>query len=545
MIPGPAPLRASLAAARAWRAWLARCGLAAVLCPAVLQAQAMADPVVPRGRVRLDFATSVSFWDTRYGLRSDGGSTVAEEEALGSDLTDPHGVSLFPGIPTLEQTLRSLSGDATFQAAVGSTRARLEKEVTRIDLGLRVGVFDWLTVGATVPYVNGRSTLDFVFGPDAAANLGLNPTGSAGEGVSSLLSELGDAAVAADARATSICAAGASAACQSAASLAQRANDFWQGMFGAYSATPLFPLGTAPVAARLREAVSSLDAALGAAGLPRIGAPVVFASTALDEKTFRALPSDPASGIGMTPLQSYPGMWRMGDIEANATVRLLEGERRDSAASAPRLAWALYGGFTVRFPTGLLDDPDVLLDFASGDGQRDLEGSVTAALRLGSRVDLTGGLRYGTQASVDVVRRVAPHEALLPQAATRRAVRWTPGSYTFLEVSPRIHLGEALALAAGFRRYHKAADTYALVGEDQGGAPPADVTLLSRETETTLQEVSVGLRYSSLELFRRGRVGTPAEIGVRWVSPLSGSGGQTPKATRLEASLSLFRRIWG
>jgi hypothetical protein len=170
---------------------------------------------------------------------------------------------------------------------------------------------------------------------------------------------------------------------------------------------------------------------------------------------------------------------------------------------------------------------------------------VDAGLRVGSRLDFRGSVRHGTQAAVDILRRVAPHEALLPQASSLRAVRWTPGAYTHVEISPRIHLGEALALAGDYRRFHKAIDAYELLGEETAGTPAADVTLLARETEMTLEEVAVGLRYSSLGLFRRGLVGTPAEVGVRWVFPLSGSGGQTPKASRAEFSLSLFRRIWG
>lgn len=545
MIPASTPFPAPRALPRRLRSWLAVGGLVTVLVPGALAGQALADPLVPRGRVRLDFAPSVSSWDTRYGLRADRGSTVEEEEALGVDLTDPRGVALFPGIATLEETLRALSGDATFQGNVGLMTGRLDKEVTRLDLGLRVGVFDWLTVGASVPYLRGISTLDVAFRADSAANLGLNPGTAGSQGVSTLLTALGNAAVAADSRAKGVCAGGSSAACSSAMALAQRATGFWQGMFGAYTATPFFPLGSAPVAARLRDAFTSLDGALAAAGLPRIGAPLVFASKALDEEAFLALPGSASSGIGMTPLQSYPGLWQMGDLEVNATVRLLEGERGDSGAVSPRVAWALYGGFAVRLPTGRLDDPDVLLDFSSGDGQRDVEGRLDAVLRVRSRLDLRGGFRYGTQAAVDIVRRVARHEALLPQASSSRVVRWTPGSYTLLELSPRVHLGEALAFAADYRRFHKAEDAYELVGEEPAGSAPADPTLLARETEVELREIAVGLRYSSLALFRGGKVGTPAEIGVRWVRPLSGSGGQTPKATRIEVSLSLFRRIWG
>jgi len=540
--PFPAgPARRRVGGGWGWAARVVRLGVAWVLVPGTLAAQTMSEPLVPRGRVRLDFAPSVSSWDARYGIGSDGAEV---EEPLGTDLTDSRAVGLFPGISSLEETLRSLSGDASFEARVGSTVGRLTQEVTRLDFGLRIGVFDWLTVGATLPYVRGRSTLDFAFRPDSAANLGLNPA-SSGEGVSALLTGLGEAAVAADEHAQAACAGGSTTTCAAATALAQRADAFWRGMFGAYLATPFFPLGGSAVASKLQQALSTLNGDLAAAGIAGVAAPLVFASEALDEAAFRALPAGASAGIGMTPLQSYPGIWQMGDVEVNATVRLLEGEVRDSGAVSPRLAWALHGGFLVRLPTGVLDDPDVVLDLASGDGQQDLEGRLDAGLRAGSHLALSGSFRYGTQAAVDILRRVAPHEALLPQASSLRAVRWTPGAYTHLELSPRIHLGEALALAADYRRFHKAEDAYELLGEETQGGLPADPALLARESEITLTEVAVGLRYSSVGLFRRREVGTPVEVGLRWVLPLSGGGGRTPKANRVELSLSLFRRIWG
>jgi len=108
-----------------------------------------------------------------------------------------------------------------------------------------------------------------------------------------------------------------------------------------------------------------------------------------------------------------------------------------------------------------------------------------------------------------------------------------------------VHLGEALAFAVDYRRYHKGEDAYTLVTAGDDGTSTVDVSLLARESEVTLQELALGLRYSSLALWRQGRVGTPAEMGLRLVRPLSGSGGRTAKATRVELSVSLFRRIWG
>ena len=523
------------------------CGAVLVLVgavPAALEGQALADPLVPKGRVRLDFTPSVSSWDSRYGLRFEDGKRVEEEESLASDVTDPRGVSLFPGVATLQDAIRNLSGDPSFQASLGSTSGRISKEVTRLDMGLRLGLFDWLTVGANVPYVKGRTTLDLAFRPTESANLGLNPAFTGSEGFSDLLTGLGNAAVAAGERAQSVCAGGAGGACSSAQALSQQANDFWQGLLGAYFASPFFPLASSDVAGRLQGALASLDAALTSAGLAPVGAGVAFASEPLDGETFASLPSAASLGIAGAPLQGEDGLWQMGDVEVNATLRLLQGEVRDSGATSPRLAYGLYGGFLVRLGTGKLDSPDVFLDLPSGDGQMDLEGRVDAMVRWGAHLGARGSFRYGTQGAVDIVRRVAPHEALLPQQSSTRALTWTPGSYTLLELSPRFFLGEALALSADYRRFHKAADGFTILG-DEAAAQGVDVSVLVDESEVTLQELAVGLRYSSLALWRQGRVGTPVELGLRVIRPLSGAGGQTPKADRVEFSISLFRRIWG
>jgi hypothetical protein len=540
LTPGSALRRAGRAFGVAWIVGLGAVGLH----PSPAAAQALADPQVPRGRVRFDFVPSVSSWDARYGRWMDGSTPVDGVEALGDDFTDPRGVALFPGVTTLEEALRSLTGDAGFEGAIGSTVGRLSKEVTRLDMGARIGLFDWLTVGVNVPYVKGRTTLDLAYRPDAGANLGINPALSGGGNVGGLLTGLGDAAVAASSRAEAVCAGGSSPACQSATALSRQANDFWQGLLKAYFASPFFPLGGSPVAGQLQSSLATLDGALLAAGLPGVGSSMAFATAAVDQETFGSLPTEAGFGIAGSPLRGVDGIWQLGDIEVNANVRLLEGERRDSGAVSPRYAYGLYGGFLVRLATGKLDDPDVFLDIGSGDGQMDMEGRLDAVLRFGSRVDLRGGFRYGTQQAVDVVRRVAPHEAVLPLAATRAAVTWTPGSYSLVEVSPRLHMGEALAFALDFRRFHKSADSYALLGEGTG-VPPSDPSLLAQETEVTLQELGLGLRYSSRGLWRQGRVGTPAEMGIRLIRPLSGSGGQTPKASRVELSVSLFRHIWG
>jgi hypothetical protein len=504
----------------------------------------MADPLVPGGRVRLDFAPSFVSWNSRYGRHLEDGTVVDGVEPLGADVSDITGASLFPGLKTLEQSIQDLTGE-TLAPRLGTTSGVVTKNITRLDTRLSLGVFDWLTVGVDVPYVKTRTAVDVAFRPDGGANLGVNPNISDPDAVSALLLGMDDAVGAAQARAADLCASGGGADCEGAQALAQRASDFQTQMRNAYLASPFFPLSSSSAAVGLSSALSSLNDALTGAGLAGIGVPIPFAGGPLDPGDFASLPTSGDAGIQGSPLETIMGLWELGDVEVSANVRLLDGVVQDSASDAPRFAYTLSGGALVRLGTGKPDDPDVFLDVGSGDGQTDVEGRVDGGLRVGRRLEFRGTVRYGVQRPTTLVRRVAPFEGILAPAYTKRAVRWTPGNYTFLDISPRWHLSEALALAADYRRYHKGQDQYALIGDQPAGIPQVDPADLERETEMTLQEASVGLRYNTVGLWRRGRSEWPLELGVRVVWAVAGSGGQTPKATRAQFSASIFKRLWG
>ncbi len=504
----------------------------------------LADPLIPAGRLSVDFAPSYARWNSRYGRYDENGAVVDGKEPLGKDLTDPTTSGLFPGLAELQESIRALASDPDYSNVLGSTAANVTQEMTRIDMGLRVGVFDWLTLGVMVPYVKGRTALQVGFVPDSAANLGLNPRTSDPSTVDAFLAGLDDVATAADAQAQVLCTQAQDPACDRARSLADRTLAFLNTARTAYAASPFFPTGTSAAGEHLQTALSSLNAALDSAKLPTVAASMAFAAGALNSEDLASVPKDrliqgaPLTGAG-------DALWTLGDVEISGTVRLLEGEVRDSGAVAPRYAWMLTGGGLVRLATGTLDDPAVAYDLSSGDGQMDLEGRVDGALRVGSRLDLRATARYGVQRSRVVLRRVARHENVFPAYSSIRAVTWAPGRYQAFVLSPRVHLGEALSLTLDVQGFHKGEDSYALVSVDPDRTAPVDVADLERETAMTLLQLGVGLRYSTLALARRGLSNTPLDLGVRLVRSLSGSGGNVPVTTRAEFSVSLTRRIWG
>ena len=509
--------------------------------------QSLGDPVVPAGRLRLRMDPVYTQWDSRFGMRTEGGTTTEEEEPLGRDLTDPTGTSLFPGVSVLEESLRALTGNPAYAANLGSTRGMISHLVTRVDFGADLGVFDWLTVGFTVPWLRTETTVEAVFRADSAtADLGVSPALAEGSSESLLffLQGVQDAATAAQLDADSKCAsAPTSPECAAAQSLSDRASAMFAGLDLAYFVSPFFPRASSAVAAELTASVDALSADLAAAGLPGITSPVPYAGGPLTQADFDSLAADGAYGIGGAPLGHLRSLWGYGDVEITAAARLLERLPSPQRPN-PSVTYRLSARALLRLPTGKRENPDVFLDLGWGDGQTDVEGLLHGMLTAG-RLGLEGSVRYGKQGGATIVRRVARPEVVMPPLATRTQVRWSPGDYMGVRVSPRLRLTDALSIALEYRLFDRGADRFQLVAEPLPGSPPLDPAELEAETSITLHQAAVGLSYSTRLPWSAGAAPTPVELDARVVRAVAGSGGQAPVWTRLELGLHVFRRMWG
>ncbi len=513
------------------------------LCiPLPAGAQLADETLVPAGRARLLVQPVYTYWDQRFGLDESG---ATRRESLGADLTGPVDASLFPGITALEDAIRALAPGTALQASPGRSEGLVQHDVTRVETGLHLGVFDWLTVGVMVPWVKNRTTVDVAFHPDSAGgDVGLSPAITDNEAVTAYLAALSAAAEAAAGRAQGLCAADpGGAACAEAQALAARAQQTQETLGRAYFASPFFVRDGTEAATALRQALGELDTSLAAAGLGGVGDPVLSRAPVTSED-FRTLPASPTGGIGAEPLGDVEGLWELGDVELSALVRLAEGSARDSVTGEPTFAYRLNAGVLVRLGTGRRDRHDVILDLPTGDGQTDVEGRVFGYAGVGRRLALTGGIRFGIQRPTTILRRVAPPEALMAPLTTLRAVRWSPAPYLGAEVEPTWRFSEALSAFGSYRLYHKGLDDYQVVGEDPPGSVPVDPRDLERESAVTLHEVGVGLRYTTLQAWRRGAVGSPMELHLRLRASVAGSGGQTPVRSSVEFGVRFYRAFW-
>ncbi len=519
-----------------------RRSLAKALVPLLLfggdaAAQILDDTLVPRGQLRLQAHPIFERWDSRFGRTDDG---TRGREDLGDDLTDPDGARLFPGLVTLGGYVEELAGPGVALPALGVTQGRVTKDVTRVEFGGHLGVFDWLTIGVVVPWIQTRTAIDLAFTPDTAGGdgLGLNPTLTAAPAVDGYLAALGGAAVAARDNATAVCAAGPGPECEAAQALAARTEGFLGSAQGAYGASPFFPLGGSSAAAALAAASATLDADLVAAGLSGIGATMAFAGAGVTAEDILTLPALGGAGINGSPLRTRRGLWQTGDIEVSALLRLLD--REPSGPSVAGLSYRVSVGGLVRLGTGAPEDPDVFLDVGTGDGQVDVEGRVIGALSIG-RLGLAVGGRYGVQEPRTLVKRVAPLEAPMPELATRQLVRWSPASYVEIEAAPTLRFTRELSFSGRIRYFEKGRDVFELVES----APALDPDVLGRESGMKLTQLGAGLRYSTVAQWREGVATRPLEAHLRLIWAAAGSGGHTPEAARIEAGIRLFKRFWG
>jgi len=501
--------------------------------------QVLDHTMVPRGRLRLQAHPVFTSWDSRFGRAADGTSRV---ESLGDDLTDPTALSLFPGLSTLTRSVEDLTA-IPFDPALGASAASVQQDVTRIDFGGHVGVFDWLTVGVVVPWARTRSAIDVAFAPDSTnANLGLNPAFTSSAQVDAFLGSIDAADAAAQAYAAAECSSGPSAACTSAQALAGRTTLFDAALRAAYGASPFFPLSGTAIGDALAQSITDLSSDLSAAGLTVLDPLVLSSDLLLEESDLSLLPAIAGSGIEMAPLETRQSLWSAGDVELSARVRVLDNlTPRDSAWTHPGVGYRLTVSGLVRLPTGTVADPDVPYDLGTGQAQTDMQAGVTATLAFGERLSLTAGGVYGVQGESTIVRRVAPHEVVLAPVASRAQVVWRPGSYVGLGIAPSIHLAPSITLSGEYRLVHKRRDEFALVS----AVPGLDPVVLALESGVKAHQVGGGLRYSTVERWRRGDASVPLEAHIRLLATIDGSGGQVPKATRVEAGIRLFRRLWG
>ena len=502
--------------------------LVLIMAPMGLRGQEFSRPVLPVGQLRIEINSLFHFADERFGSRLEGGSLIEEDEPLGFDFEDTAvGTRLFPAFEDLEADLATAAAAAITPVVLGRTRAVLTRDAVWLPIRLDVGLLDWLTVGTTVPFSRRRAEFATSIQTDGS-DVGI-PPGTAGD----FLGEVSAANGALTVVVTTLCTADPSSPeCSQATSLLAEAESFHGALTDAYGDYGVFPLEGSGKGDALQSRTTNLLNAYQVVGVPLFPTTIPLATQVLTEVTYLDLVSSPAFRVKGDSLKTWRSPWELGDVEIYAYARLWGiGQETPANGPQPTVRAEIGAGALFRIGSGRTDSPRNFIDTGSGDGQHDIELSGFGTLSVGRHLGIVGEFRYGIQQPVQVLRRITAPDRIFASISAQQVVRWNPGDYTQLRVSPRVHLTEEIALAFDLRYFSKKADCYSSAG---AGLDPGVL-----ELETAQQSLGIGggVVFSTVQS-GQGRV----EARFLVQQAVSGSGGATPKTWRVEAG---FRFYWG
>jgi hypothetical protein len=196
-------------------------------------------------------------------------------------------------------------------------------------------------------------------------------------------------------------------------------------------------------------------------------------------------------------------------------------------------------GGSYRLATSLTDSAQNLLDIPTGEG---------GGFEVRSALDVLAGRVGGTVAgryAKSFTRSVNAPLIGGPQSGWPYPlfgpVRRTAGDVLGVDLMPRVYLGEWLALEGQYGFEHTAAPT--IVSDSAvncSSCAPLGSSLLAMAS--TVQRVGIGVRYSTIDAYLRGRARYPIEVSFRHFETITGDPG-TPKLFRDQIQMRIYYRV--
>lgn len=519
---------------------------------------------VPHGMVRISVVPSWRRYDSRF--TGTGGT-----EPLGAVLTsDALGTSQLPALTGLEGALRALTGDAGLRLSLGRALATSSVRVVTTPASLEYGVSRRLSVGLMVPIIQRQREL--ILDIETSDSLRTGNVGPVGTTVrSTMYSQAGrlaaelDAAAAALAQRVAQCTAQPAAAgcaavtadpgrAASTVIAARQVAASVRYVYGTSADTPglgLIPHTTltAAINARLQALNASFVTFLGSAQLSAPRAPAEALGVATAENV-RTLSRRGQAGIGPDSLGRVAKLG-IGDVELSA--RYLAWDTRSSLRDADTLT--LRGtrtrvllGAVARFGSGAPARDDELFVGGAGDGQTDAEASVAIDIEGSRRLGATLLAQYTVQfGAVPATRLPDERGSLTPFGATASGSR-TLGNILAVELSPRYRVGNALHVSGHYAMISRGGDTYTFPSTEtlDPAAFPTSVPALPTSASAggyREQRAGLGVTYSTVEGWERGKVRLPVEVSFTHLETFSGSSAMVPRAGYDQIQLRLYYRL--
>lgn len=443
---------------RAARALLVTLAAAAPARAAAQEAEAW---VLPRGLLEVSFTGSYTGWDTRLDGVPLGAELFGPYRSLSNRLLAGGADAVVPGLAELFASTADPDSTNEFgdSLTAGTFSLRYAGDVRQVPFSLRYGLTPRVTIFATIPLERSGTV---VFGPYLqGANLGLNP-----DTTNNRL------------KLTRV-----------------------DPRFAPLGGGMLLPVAGSPGAIELQSRLRAINAS-DTLVLPTR---VVNFTDLLARPDLRARLTD--AEVASLGLGSSRRPYHLGDIQLGARFLLIPGPPGwPYPDSVIRRSLRTAVGVRARLPTGR-GDTRVATEVPP------LGGHFGAGVDVLTDVFLSSQWYVNVSASgewllpADVSRQTFAADGILTPDTTPVTLRRSPGARVAFSVTPRWRLTDEIAFHGEYAMLAQARTRY----EAPDGVAPG---VFEWRTGGAMHALGIGVRYSSLQAYARGRARVPFELAL-------------------------------
>ncbi len=513
---------------------------------------------IPRGGYRLQVG----------GLWNDYGAVYTangKRPRLSGLATDTFGVAFLPQLAAAQTGIRALTGSPNFALSLGPLQASGEVRQSIAPLAIDYGLSNRLSVRVLVPYVESRDVSQLVLnrlgmGATVGRNPALGTAGAASRVANGALVGQVEAARTALTAEIARCASPTALSCSTirtnlaeAQTLLLRAQSIRDALVSVYgnataAGAPVVPISGSSAHLAVVKTIATLRSDFDAFGINNIpeAAQPSAATTVYGPAGITSVASD-TFNVGYAALGNTRRAG-IGDVDLTATYLLFDSFNADQLKRVLTPTRGVRSNITVgwRFGTAGADRTEDAFDVPIGEG--------AAALLVRSTTDVLFNNRAWMSATVRAVKPFGDRMAMrlpfrdestifAPGSHVASAAR-TLGSRLELELAPRLTIGEFFGLSAGYLMRYWGADRYELGNDtDAPGVVPGVVPGSTSRLDVASRTVSaaaVGVSFSTLSSYARGRSRFPAEVIFTHTTPLGASGGVSPAVSTDRLELRVY-----
>lgn len=510
---------------------------------------------LPKGGFRFLLSGLWNDHNAVFAPSANGGNS--RRPLLGALATPNFGTDFLPQLTSAQDGIRALSGVGNFALSLGTLETAGEVRQSIAPIAVDYGISRRVSVRLLVPYVESRDATQLILNrTGVTANVGANPafgtTGAQARAANGALVTQIDQARALLAAAISRCTDAEAMGCDAiranpagAQALISRAEQTRVNLVTVYGdatrgGSPVVPINGSPVHAGVLASIGGLRSDFSAYGISTIAAAGPAAATTIYGPAGMPLVgTDSAFAVGYDRLGDTRRAG-IGDIDLSATVLLYDTFRADQVERLLTPRRGLRSALTLGWRVGSAgaDRPEDAFDVPIGEGAN--------ALLLRTTTDLVWSRLLWLSATVRAVQPLGDRMAIAVPARDEASTFGAPliiadaartlGTRLDFEIAPRIALGQFFGISGGLLMRRWGADRYAPTVDAESLASTSPVEVPAR----TLRAAALGVTFSTLASYARGRSRFPAEVLYTHTTALGGSGGVVPAVASDRLELRVY-----